>query len=150
MDFLIPILNMIALAIGVVAILVGLFSAPWQVLLIILLFGILTSRWLIHRSHLEGAIEDIGNLETLDTTQSFEPSPAQNSYAQSSPADQNTFLSYRGNNYKPRLLTPDKIAEISFPERSGRYRGVWWKTSNRASITETSGQYRGGKWNSYT
>lgn len=45
MDFLIPLFNTLAIAAILISLLVGLFTAPWQLLLVILLTGL----WLTQR-----------------------------------------------------------------------------------------------------
>ncbi len=135
MDFLISILTMLALAIGVIAIMVALFSASWQVLLIVLIGGIVVSQWLIHQHHLEKVIQDVeadldpnpdpnpeleaSELEEISATDTL----AENTF-KFSEAGCDAVLSYRGASYQK----PDSVeADTSVVE--GKYRGQNWQSS---------------------
>lgn len=112
MDFFIPILNTLLIAGLLILLMVGLMFAPWQVLLLILVLGILSYQWLIRRHHLQGALEDINSsLETDVEIQSEE-------HAESA---SNQVLQYRGASYSPSTAAPDRIHSMT--EVTGQYRG---------------------------
>lgn len=116
MDFLIPILNTLAIAVVCILLMVGLMSAPWQVLLLILVLGILAYQWLIHRHHLESVLKDINpSLEADAGTQREEPAP----HLESS----NQVLHYRGASYTPSVTPPESELPHAVIEITGQYRG---------------------------
>ncbi|GAB4228277.1 MAG: hypothetical protein Kow00121_57150 [Elainellaceae cyanobacterium] len=131
MDSLLPIFNTLALTIAAILIVFALIAAPWQVLFLILVFGILASQWLIRRNHLENVLEDMGKPAVGESGISFtqpsstEPSGSA-SISQNSDPTSDSFLSYRGANYR-RLteeLFPSGVSGKSF--LSGKYRGGFW------------------------
>lgn len=121
MDFFILIRNLVVAIVLAVALLVGLFSAPWQVLLIILIAGVVMSQWLIERHHLQGEIRDIGN---LDASQALTNSSEGLEEADLSAEQHHSpTLSYRGANYTPSANTSEKDTEVDAFEALGKYRG---------------------------
>jgi hypothetical protein len=127
MDFLIPIFNTLVLAVATILLIVGLMSAPWQLLLLILVAGILASKWLIRQSQLQDVLEDIEGLESSQPIADIE-APAASPMEQPSPppqcSDANT-LSYRGANYASGSPTAPS-ANQSKSVLSGKYRGGHW------------------------
>lgn len=128
MDFLISILTMLGVAIGLVAIMVALFSASWQVLLFLLICGIVVSQWLIHQHHLEKVIQDVeADLAPPSAIEeeSVAETPALEEPIHSDSPASDAMLSYRGANYqKPTSIAADSLA------LEGKYRGQNWQSSN--------------------
>jgi UPF0716 family protein affecting phage T7 exclusion len=139
MDFLIPIFNTLVIAVAAILLMVGLMSAPWQVLLLILALGVWLSKWLIRRSQLQEALEDLEGLETSPV----EPSqPVANvemplSSVAAAPIDAAT-LSYRGASYSPPQ------SQAASDNNDDNQDGVQQKDA--ASESLRSGKYRGGIW----
>ncbi|NJO44055.1 MAG: DUF4278 domain-containing protein [Cyanobacteria bacterium CRU_2_1] len=121
MDFFTVVFNTLAIAIALILLIIGLFSAPWQVLLLILVLGLLGSRWLIGRSHLQGVLE-----ETSDVNSAI--SSASNDQPATSEPARRKLLSYRGASYKPSTPSSETSAETDRVEVSGKYRGGIWKS----------------------
>lgn len=139
MDFLISILTMLGLAIGLVAIMVALFSASWQVLLFLLICGIVVSRWLIHQHHLEKVIQDVeADLDPLsaieEASELAETPTLEEPFLSDSPASDfsasdfsasDSMLSYRGASYpKTASIAANSLA------LEGKYRGQNWQSSS--------------------
>lgn len=117
MDFLIPILNTLVIAAVFILLMVGLVSAPWQVLLLILVLGILAYQWLIHRHHLEGVLKDINqNLEADAAMSPEEPASHTN-------PSSNQVLHYRGASYMTSAAPPESELPHTLLEMTGQYRG---------------------------
>ena len=117
MDFLIPILNTLALAIVGILLMVGLVEAPWQILLLILVAATLVSQWLIRHSHLQSALKDLEN----------DDAPIASS-SQSGHSKDNAVLSYRGASYTQ--AQPSSDASITPLEMVGKYRGQFWRSGS--------------------
>lgn len=129
MDFIIPILNTLAIAIVLILLMVGLMSAPWQVLLLILLLGILIYQWLVRRDHLEGVLADVNADIARSLVVASRSSTINNTKVQTetlSPAPELSELSidpvlhYRGASYIPPAASETLPTLI---EVTGRYRG---------------------------
>lgn len=125
MEFFVPLVNTMALAGLLIALMVGLMLAPWQVLLLVLIAG-------------------LAGIERLKTLSSSTPHPldAPSRFTDSSPdsliaaqnlstpqpaseKSQDIIFTYRGSTYKPPSLADvDDLAEIS-----GKYRGQAWTQS---------------------
>lgn len=117
MDFFIPILNTLAIAVILILLMVGLMSAPWQVLLLILVLGILAYQWLIHRHHLQSVLKDI-NANTAEA-EILNSQPTET--AQSATPTLSRVLHYRGASYE--ATGPSDEAAHSTAEVIGQYRG---------------------------
>lgn len=121
MDFFIPILNTLAIAVILILLMVGLMSAPWQVLLLILVLGILAYQWLIRRHHLQSVLKDINATMAERQIRNGQPEatiqPAEPTF--------NRVLHYRGASYN----AAEPSSESSHPtveptvEIIGQYRG---------------------------
>jgi len=148
MDFFLPILNTLAIAVALILLMVGLMSAPWQVLLVILLLGILTYQWLVRRDHLEGVLADVNadmakQLATASDRSSapFETDAETLAKATESSAELSVdssvdpVLHYRGATYIPPALSK---ALPTIVEITGRYRGGVHKSSVRMIEAKTA------------
>jgi hypothetical protein len=125
MDFLIPILNTIALGILAILMMVGLIEAPWQVLLLILVLTTVLCQWLIRRSHLQSVLKDLeGNSESKTAANSATFHTDEADRQQSTPSDKSQ-LSYRGASYKPPSADRAHSLEIV-----GKYRGGLWRSGS--------------------
>lgn len=122
MDFFIPLINTMALAGLLIVLMVGLVSAPWQVLLLVLIVGLF-------------GIERLKNLRppsaiaTLDRPSPDVENPLASQYSsESQPIQENiqdVVFVYRGSTYKPASLSEaSDMAEVS-----GKYRGQVWRHS---------------------
>jgi hypothetical protein len=121
MDFLIPILNTLALAAVAILLMVGLIESPWQLLLLILVVATLLSQWLIRRSHLQSVLND------LDKTDAAANTAANISSKLSRQAEKPT-LSYRGANYtQSRSISDGSTTPL---EMVGKYRGGLWRSGS--------------------
>jgi membrane protein implicated in regulation of membrane protease activity len=120
MDFLLPILNTLALAAVAIAIMVGLVESPWQLLLLILVLATIISQWLIRRSHLQNVLTDLEDSDTHSQTLQGKPSVGKEN-------TENNVLSYRGANYTPS--SPNHPPKTPL-ELVGKYRGGWWRSGS--------------------
>lgn len=96
MEFFVPLFTSLAIAAVLIALLVGLMSAPWQLLLLLLLAGLLGTRWLMYRSHLL-------DLPSEQATHPAAASPAEPTPAPAEPASApsgDPVLIYRGVVYR--------------------------------------------------
>lgn len=109
MDVFISLVSILGLIVASFALLVGLFSAPWQILLLLLAVGLFGLRWLsVQGDRLRLDIQDESAQESGNTSES--------------PTSPRSDLVYRGARYQ-RL--PDAEATQSL-EMSGKYRGGIW------------------------
>lgn len=134
MDFIIPILNTLAIAIVLILLMVGLMSAPWQVLLLILLLGILAYQWLVRRDHLEGVLADVNAdiaknsvVESSRFATNGSKTDAE-ALAPSAELSIDSVLHYRGVSYAPPATSETLLTTV---EITGRYRGGVHKSSVR-------------------
>lgn len=111
MDFFIPILNTLVIAGLLILLMVGLMSAPWQVLLLILVLGILVYQWLIRRHHLQGVLRDLNSVSEADVEVQVEETTEL--------ALEDQVLQYRGASYS--ASASDQSHEMV--EAMGQYRG---------------------------
>ena len=139
MDFLIPILNTLALAVAAILLIVGLVEAPWQLLLLLLVLATVVSQWLIRRSHLQSVLNELENSDSatapqspLSSSQVGRSLPPPDGFPSSQSSD-SPFL-YRGASYTPPQFFHrlSDTQDVSFPvlEVSGKYRGSFWKSSS--------------------
>jgi hypothetical protein len=121
MDFFIPLFNTMALAGLLLALIVGLVLAPWQVLLLVLIAGLLGIERLKRLPSSTSYTSDPPN----DTSGSLSTSLT-SSLPQDGPSkSQDVVFVYRGSTYKvPSIADNDEPVEIS-----GKYRGQVWKQS---------------------
>ncbi|WP_416676242.1 DUF4278 domain-containing protein [Egbenema bharatensis] len=128
MDFLIPILNAIALGILAILMMVGLIEAPWQVLLLILVLTAVLCQWLIRRNHLQAVLKDLeGNGDSPSTTDSdwFQADEAVQRHSTPTGKDKSQ-LSYRGASYQ----APSADRSTHSLEIVGKYRGGLWRSGS--------------------
>lgn len=118
MDSLASLLSIFAVILAAFALLVGLLSAPWQILLLLLLLGLLNIRRVMRQSHLSAA-DAFQAQSMVQPTDSLTPTP--------SPPPE---LTYRGASYQLcDLSTSIDATDASHAEVSGKYRGNIWKSS---------------------
>jgi membrane protein implicated in regulation of membrane protease activity len=125
MDFLIPIFNTLVIAVAGILLMVGLMSAPWQVLLLILVLGVWLSKWLIRRSQLQEVLEDLDGLSHSQTATNGQMPLS----SEPAPSIDTTTLSYRGASYMPPTNQASENNSESYAEKdavSGKYRGGIW------------------------
>jgi hypothetical protein len=120
MDFLLPILNALALAAVLIAVMVGLIESPWQLLLLILVLATLVSQWLIRRNHLQSVLVDLEDSDVQPPTGQAKPSKDKEN-------KENKVLSYRGANYTPSSTDDTSTTPL---ELVGKYRGGWWRSGS--------------------
>ncbi|HEY9620784.1 MAG TPA: DUF4278 domain-containing protein [Crinalium sp.] len=123
MDFFIPLINTMALAAILIAFVVGLLLAPWQILLLLLILGLAGIEWLKNLQPSRSS-HPIKPPSDGDQTVTAQPSPSTLQKTQQKIRD--TVLVYRGASYKQ----PSVIDETELVEISGKYRGQIWKLSN--------------------
>lgn len=140
MDFLIPILNTLALAVALILLMVGLVEAPWQLLLFILVLATVVSQWLIRRSHLQTVLNELENSDSTTVTpsslstslidrSSVDRSIPSQDVSQPSQSSDSPLL-YRGASYTPpQVLDASSDASPFSLEVSGKYRGSCWRSS---------------------
>lgn len=142
MDFFIPILSTLAIGAVLILLMVALVSAPWQVLLLILVLGAAISQWLIRRNHLQGVLEDLEDSDALRSpTSDANPSNPQAVSFESSATHsaehhknhKDSFLFYRGASYKPSSSLWE--TDTTNIEITGKYRGGLWRSFIRAGET---------------
>jgi hypothetical protein len=121
MDFFIPLINTIALAGLLIVLMVGLVSAPWQVLLLLLIAGLFGIERLKNlRPPAAIAAPDLPSTDvenSLASQCSPESQPIQEKI-------QDVVFVYRGSTYKPASSETSDLAEVS-----GKYRGQVWRHS---------------------
>jgi hypothetical protein len=136
MEGFIPFMNAIALAIALIALMVGLCLMPWQVLLILLIGGLVASQRLMvasspqstDPSHQPDPVVPVSPAADTDTQKaSTAVLEIQAVDADQAGVHQNEgMLIYRGARYKPSTASSDAIADKK-TEWSGKYRGGIWK-----------------------
>jgi hypothetical protein len=141
MEGFIPFMNAIALAIALIALMVGLCLMPWQVLLILLIGGLVASQRLMvasspqstESSRPKSATDPIAptsssaadaNTQSEAATAVLEIQAVDADQANANPHE--AMLIYRGARYKPSTASSDAIADKK-TEWSGKYRGGIWK-----------------------
>lgn len=138
-------LTLAGLLIGIVAVLLlimGLISAPWQVLLLLLVIGLVVIWWLMEQNRSRSLPQEAEGVSPSNYSEapveSSDPQPMQP-------------LTYRGTIYKPKS---DSELEVSGKggEISGKYRGSVWKKAPAIDAhpeqIEIIGKYRGCTWKS--
>ncbi|MBE9179082.1 DUF4278 domain-containing protein [Oculatella sp. LEGE 06141] len=136
MDTLVPLVNSLALAILLLGVIVGLFLAPWQILLLLLLLGLLLARRLMPSSSalVENAAPD-GSSRSEPIAQSPQPSASpqvsvERPPAPSQPTSSVSMMVYRGARYRLPQKS-EAIVEAPTVERTGKYRGSVCKIASR-------------------
>lgn len=124
---LVAVLSLAAIALP----LIGLFKAPWYILLLVLALGFAVTQFAITSS------ETVGQPAPAVTIQpEFTPSPSGSAPTSvQADAEQLSRLTYRGANYKPVSSAPD-LEEPGNETLSGKYRGCQW----HHPIAATDGQ----------
>jgi hypothetical protein len=121
MDFFIPILNTLAIAVVLILLMVGLVSAPWQLLLLILILGLLAYQWLIRRNHLQSVLQDLNSNTETNGVDSLERQAEETIHMVEPSHGQ--ILHYRGISYPAPVSEPDAEPSHSGVEITGQYRG---------------------------
>lgn len=127
MDFFIPLVNTLALAAGLLALMVGLVLSPWQFLLVLLILGLLSTQRLLAQTQRPLAST---TLTPPDTQQDAFPIKSELAESQDILGQvQEQVLIYRGTRYRHTSKTSDTsdaIDQVLASEISGRYRGSFW------------------------
>lgn len=149
MDVVVPLASILALVTTIFLLVFGLFTAPWQLLFLLLVSGLLGIRWLMEQNHLTRSAQQLTGLgidvQDLNHAGSLDPSSVKKP------------LTYRGACYTPQSLKT-AIAQATSVEVSGKYRGgLWKKPTNTPPVPpdmpanpkpEITGKYRGCTWKS--
>lgn len=130
MDFFIPILNTLAIAVVLVLIMVGLVSAPWQVLLLILILGILSYQWLIKRHHLQNVMADLNSNYDASHIPNKAEAPSQ--------------TIKRSAEFKQPVESEQPAEQVLYYRGATYISSVSPTSENRADTIEITGHYRGG------
>jgi hypothetical protein len=140
-------LTLAGLLIGIVAallLIMGLISAPWQVLLLLLVVGLGGIWWLMEQNRSRSLPQEAEGVSPSNYSEALdEPSPPQPMQGQP--------LTYRGTIYKPKSDSEPEVAGKE-GEISGKYRGSVWKKEPAIDTPpeqiEIIGKYRGCTWKS--
>lgn len=127
------------LSLAVIALpLIGLFKAPWYILLLVLAVGYAVTQFAMAPSETVMSSSSTGAIEPELASTGSEPWRDQSQ----SLTDQSSLLTYRGANYNPiSPPTETETEEIGSETFSGKYRGCEWShqsASQDGQVTEPS------------
>lgn len=118
MDVFLSLVSILGMIVAALALVAGLLSAPWQILLLLLLAGLFGLRWLSAQS--DRLSIDIDRQLAQEDTDSFRAVPSPPAFSAPEQA-----LVYRGSRYK---LQEEGIEATQSLEVSGKYRGGLWRS----------------------
>ncbi len=145
MDALPTLAGLLIAIVAALLLVFGLILAPWQVLLLLLVIGLVAIWWLMKQNQIEDLLQKPGDIVTRDSSE--------NSNSTATPQVSEDYpLVYRGASYQP-VVPPTTDPPTQTVEVSGKYRGSIWKKSpilvvkpTEVRKIEITGKYRGCVW----